>query len=96
MSRRAWEDLATIFVFVIVGLVGAICLTGLFGPRPGAPEGQRTLSLGPVWIARIHEEIEGSSHRWWTEFNWLCLPAVAVLAAGAGYLRTRLRRHEVQ
>lgn len=61
----------------VVGFVAFVLmfpLMGLFGPTPGAPLGQRSLEIGPVWLTRIFEttSVSGGITRvnWRVEGNW--------------------------
>lgn len=69
----------------LVALVLMFPLMGLFGPKPGAPIGQRSLDIGPVWLTRIVEtaRLSGgvSQAHWRVEGNW---PAIVGCAALLG------------
>jgi len=69
----------------LVALVLMFPLMGLFGPKPGAPIGQRSLDIGPVWLTRIVEtaRLSGgvSQATWRVEGNW---PAIVGCAALLG------------
>lgn len=72
-------------VVSLVALVLMFPLMGVFGPKPGAPIGQRSLDIGPVWLTRIIEttSVSGGVTRvnWRVEGNW---PAIVGCAAVLG------------
>jgi hypothetical protein len=83
MNRRHWRIAAG---FVICAGITALALLlglGVFGPKPGAPEGERSLGLGPIWLSRmdVSEPAEGVRlHK--TVTNWPMI-VVAISIAGA-------------
>lgn len=69
----------------LVTLVLMFPLMGLFGPKPGAPIGQRSFDVGPFWLTRIVEttRLSGgvSQANWRVEGNW---PAIVGCSALLG------------
>ena len=69
--------------FSLFALMLILPLLGLLGPKPGAPLGQRSLGIWPVWLTRIVEtsSMQGSSvqSQWRTEGNWPAIMGSAVL-----------------
>lgn len=83
MNRRHWRIAAGFVTWA--GITGLALFLGLgvFGPKPGAPEGERTLGLGPIWLTRmdVSEPAEGVRvHE--TVTNWPVI-VVAISIAGA-------------
>jgi len=64
-------------------LSGALVLIviGFAGPKPGAPEGERSLGIGPFWLSRIELQTpaEGVQH-WNSRGNWTNIALVSVVS----------------
>ena len=82
----------------LVALVLMFPLMGLFGPKPGAPIGQRSLDIGPVWLTRIVEtaRLSGgvSQANWRVEGNWPAIVGCAALLGLVAVGTARMRRRE--
>ena len=83
MNHRHWRIAVGFVTCSGIATVALFLGLGVFGPKPGAPEGERTLGLGPIWLTRmdVSEPAEGV---FWHETvtNWPVL-VVAISIAGA-------------
>ena len=83
MNRRHWRIAAGFVTWAGITTLALFLGLGVFGPKPGAPEGERTLGLGPIWFSRmdVSEPAEGVRvHE--TVTNWPMI-VVAISIAGA-------------
>ena len=83
MNRRHWRIARGFVTWAGIATVALFLGAGVFGPKPGAPEGERTLGLGPIWITRmdVSEPAEGVRlHE--TVTNWPVF-VIAISIAGA-------------
>jgi hypothetical protein len=82
----------------LVALVLMFPLMGLFGPKPGAPIGQRSLDIGPVWLTRITERTNDSvgvsQATWRVEGNWPAIVGCAALLGLVTVGTARVLRHD--
>jgi hypothetical protein len=82
----------------LVALVLMFPLMGLFGPKPGAPIGQRSLDIGPVWLTRITERTNDSvgvsQANWRVEGNWPAIVGCAALLGLVTVGTARVLRHD--
>jgi hypothetical protein len=82
----------------LVALVLMFPLMGLFGPKPGAPVGQRALDIGPLWLTRIIETTTVSDGvmqvNWRVEGNWPAIVGCAALLGLVAVGTARMRRRE--
>ena len=83
MNRRHWRIAGGFVTWAGFAALALLLGLGVFGPKPGAPEGERTLGLGPIWFSRmdVSEPAEGVRvHK--TVTNWPVI-VVAISIAGA-------------
>jgi hypothetical protein len=83
MNRRHWRIAAGFVLWAGITTVALFLGLGVFGPKPGAPEGERTLGLGPIWLTRM--DVSQPAEDVWlheTVTNWPVL-IVAISIAGA-------------
>ena len=83
MNRRHWRIAAGFVLWAGITTVALFLALGVFAPQPGAPEGERALGLGPIWLSRmdVSEPAEGVRlHE--TVTNWPVI-VVAIAIAGA-------------
>ena len=61
MNRRHWRIAASFVTWAGISALALLLGLGVFGPKPGAPVGERTLGLGPIWLSRmdVSEPAEG-------------------------------------
>lgn len=70
-----WSLLSGVLLLVVIGLAG---------PKPGAPEGERSLGIGPFWLSRIELETPAEGvYSWTTRGNWT---NIALLSLASGLL----------
>ena len=83
MNRRHWRIAAGFVTWAGITALALVLGLGVFGPKPGAPEGERTLGLGPIWLSRmdVSEPAEGV-HLHETVTNWPVI-VFAISVAGA-------------
>jgi len=92
MTRNDWSVVSRVFTWTVAAFIGCLGLIAFLAPKPGAPEGQRSLEVAGIWISRVHQQVSASGHhRWWSEVNWAVVLAVVVLAGVAGYARSRFQ-----
>ena len=94
MNRRHWRIAAGFVTWAGITAIALLLGLGVFGPQPGAPEGERTLGLGPIWLSRmdVSEPAEGV---FWHETvtNWPVIVVAISIAGAIGALRaSRPRR----
>ena len=85
MNRRHWRIAAGFVTWAGITAVALFLGLGVFGPKPGAPEGERTLGLGPIWLTRmdVSEPAVGvRMHE--TVTNWSMLVVVISIAGAIG------------
>lgn len=85
MNRRHWRIAAGIVTWAGIATVVLFLGLGVFGPKPGAPEGERTLGLGPIWLTRmdVSEPAEGVRLHV-TVANWPVIVAAICIAGAIG------------
>jgi hypothetical protein len=71
------------FLWTLCVLVLFLPLLGLFGPRPGAPLGDRSLGIGDLWLIRIVETATPSGVSWVMSTNWMNLILCATVGGVA-------------
>jgi hypothetical protein len=71
------------FLWTLCDLVLFLPLLGLFGPRPGAPLGDRSLGIGDLWLIRIVETATPSGVSWVISTNWMNLILCATVGGVA-------------
>lgn len=82
MTRRHWRVVAGFLAGSGLAAVLAVLALGVFGPKPGAPEGERTLTIGPLWLSRLEvSEPAPGRHELRTVTN---LPALLGICLAAG------------
>ncbi len=83
MNRRHWRIAAGFVLSAGITAVALFLALGVFAPQPGAPEGERTLGLGPIWLTRM--DVSQPAEGVWmheTVTNWPVL-VLAISIAGA-------------
>ncbi len=83
MNQRHWRIAASFVTWAGITALALILGLGLFGPKPGAPEGERTLGRGPIWLSRM--DVSNPAEGVWmheTVTNWPVI-VVAISIAGA-------------
>ena len=83
MNRRPWRIAAGFVLCAGIATVALFLALGVFGPQPGAPEGERTLGLGPIWLTRM--DVSQPAEGVWlheTVTNWPVI-VLAIAIAGA-------------
>lgn len=94
MSRLDWKRVTIVLSWIIGGFLCTFIPIQFLSPQVGAPPGQRTLAIGPVWLSRLIEEVEGNTHRFSHDINWLAILPLVAVAGVIGLLRARAYREE--
>jgi hypothetical protein len=82
MTRRHWRIVAGFLGGSVASLVVTVLALATFGPKPGAPEHERTLAIGPLWLSRLEaSEPAQGVHMLMTVTN---VPALILVSAVAG------------
>jgi hypothetical protein len=87
MNRRHWRIAAGFVTWAGITALVLFLGLGVFAPKPGAPEGERTLGLGLIWLTRmdVSEPAEGvRMHE--TVTNWPVFVVVICIAGAIGAL----------
>ena len=83
MNRKHWRIAAGFVTWAAVAAIALFVGLGVFGPKPGAPEGEATLGLGPIWFTRMDvSEPAEDVYLHETVTNWPVI-VVAISIAGA-------------
>lgn len=91
MTRRRWRVAAGFLAGFGSTAVVAVLALAFLGPKPGAPEGARTLGVGPLWLSRLESsEPRPGRHELRTVTNapaflTACIAAGVVCAILASY-----------
>ena len=85
MNQEFWKRLCNFSLGSFLAGLVLILLIAFVGPGPGAPEGERVLGFGSMWLSRIDYQLTPEGvHSWNGRTNWWAFGILCLLAGLLG------------